>query len=66
MAASGTVALAYLREMAVTLHSVWISKDRSEQSVEVHKSSSVNALRLWSMELSTYGSEENLRLLLNP
>jgi nucleolar complex protein 2 len=66
MAASYTVAFAYLREMAVTLRVVLTAKERNEQADKVHNWSFVNALRLWSMVLSTYGAESELRPLIYP
>jgi nucleolar complex protein 2 len=66
MAASYTVAFAYLREMAVTLRAVLTSKERNEHAEKVHNWSFVNALRLWSMVLSTYGTEAELRPLIYP
>jgi Noc2p family len=66
MAASYTVAFAYLREMAVTLRVVLTAKERNEQADKVHNWSFVNALRLWSMVLSTYGAESELKPLIYP
>lgn len=52
--------------MAVTLRSVLTSKDQKADSDKVHNWSFVNALRLWSMVLSTYGAEAELRPLIYP
>lgn len=66
MSASYTVAFSYLREMAVTLRSVLQAKDQRTEADKVHNWSYVNALRLWSMVLSTYGAENELRPLIYP
>lgn len=66
MAASYTVAFSCLREMAVTLRSVLTSKDQKADVDKIHNWSFVNALRLWSLVLSTYGSEDELRPLIYP
>lgn len=66
MAASYTVVFSYLREMAVTLRAVLTSKDQKTDVDKIHNWSFVNALRLWSLVLSTYGGEDELRPLVYP
>lgn len=66
MGASYTTAFSYLREMAVSLRSVLVSKDGKEDIERVHNWSFVNELRLWSKVLGKYGREDELQPLVYP
>lgn len=66
MGASYTTAFANLREMAVSLRAVLVSKEEKEEVERIHNWSYINRLRLWSKVLGKYGSEDELRPLIYP
>lgn len=66
MGASYSTLFSYLREMAVSLRSVLVSKDESEDIEKVHNWKFINELRLWSRVLGKYGEEDELQPLIYP
>lgn len=66
MGVSYTVVFSYLREMAVILRSVLISKGDPEDVEKVHNWRYMNELRLWSRVLGKYGVADELRPLIYP
>lgn len=66
MGASYSTLFTYLREMAVTLRTVLVSKDESEDIEKIHNWKFINELRLWSRVLAKYGEEDELRPLIYP
>eukprot|EP00177_Eucheuma_denticulatum_P002854 GFKZ01005119.1.p1 GENE.GFKZ01005119.1~~GFKZ01005119.1.p1 ORF type:complete len:1210 (+),score=239.21 GFKZ01005119.1:118-3747(+) len=66
MGASYTTAFANLRELAVSLRAVLVSKEESTDIERIHNWAYINQLRLWSKVLSRYGSEDELRPLIYP
>lgn len=66
MGASYSTLFSYLREMAVTLRTVLVSKDELEDIEKVHNWKFINELRLWSRVLAKYGEEDELRPLIYP
>lgn len=66
MGSSYTVAFSFLREMAVSLRTVLVSKTMKEEVERIHNWTFINQLRLWSKVLSKYGSEDELEPLIFP
>lgn len=66
MGASYTTAFANLREIAISLRAVMVSKQEKEEVERIHNWSFINRLRLWSMVLGKYGAEDELQPLIYP
>lgn len=66
MGASYTAAFSYLREMAISLRAVLVSKNQKEELERIQNWSFVNKLRLWSKVLGKYGSDDELGPLIYP
>lgn len=66
MGASYTTAFSYLREMAIGLRAILVSKKQKDDIERIHNWSYVNRLRLFCKILGKYGSEDELRPLIYP
>ncbi|CDF36030.1 unnamed protein product [Chondrus crispus] len=66
MGASYSTAFANLREIAISLRAVMVSKQEKEEVERIHNWSFINRLRLWSMVLGKYGAEDELKPLIYP
>lgn len=66
MGASYSVAFTHLRQIAMTLRSVMTSKDMKNDIEKIYNWSTINSIRLWSILLTRYGGEDELRPLIYP